>query len=70
MSQMQDAGIQCGVHYSTVHNIECYKSDFQSCLGKSIVESEQTVSIPFNEKLTDKQVEYVVGRVKEYAVFT
>ena len=70
MSQMQDAGIQCGVHYSTVHNIECYKSDFQSCLDKSIVESEQTVSIPFNEKLTDKQVEYVVGRVKEYAVFT
>ncbi len=69
MSQMQDAGIQCGVHYSTVHNIECYKSDFQSCLDKSIVESEQTVSIPFNEKLTDKQVEYVVGRVKEYAVF-
>ena len=57
MSSMQEAGIQCGIHYSTVHNIDCYKSESKVCLDKSIAESEQTVSIPFNEKLSNKQIE-------------
>ena len=64
IKNMKDAGIQCGIHYKSVHDIDCYKSSFDTDLTKSILESRQTVSIPYHEKLTDEQVSFVIKETK------
>ena len=64
IKKMKDAGIQCGIHYKSVHDIDCYKSRFDVDLTKSILESEQTVSIPYHEKLTDEQIDFIIKEVK------
>ena len=69
MNLMKEEGIQCGVHYNTVHNIECYKVQCNPSLEKSILESQQTVSIPFHEKLTDKEIAYIIKKARKHAIF-
>ena len=70
MSKMKKDNIQCGIHYKAVHDIQCYQVKETLSLEKSIIESAQTVSIPFHEKLTDKEVNYIIKKVKDHAVFT
>ena len=64
MKKMSAAKIQCGIHYRTVHNIDCYKSNFDTDLKNSIFESEHTVSIPYHEKLTDEQIKFIITEIK------
>ena len=66
---MKRSDIQCGIHYKAVHNIDCYKTDKSVVLEKTEIEEKQTVSIPYHEKLTKKQIELVVEKVKKYANF-
>jgi len=66
---MKEEGIQCGIHYSTVHDIECYKTQYNPSLEKSVLESQQTISIPFHEKLTDKEIAYIIKKVRKHAIF-
>ena len=69
MDLMKGEGIQCGIHYNTVHDIECYKVQHNPSLEKSVLESQQTVSIPFHERLTDKEIAYIIKKVRKHAIF-
>tara|TARA_R110000744_G_scaffold142853_1_gene254591 strand:+ start:1191 stop:2123 length:933 start_codon:yes stop_codon:yes gene_type:complete len=69
IENMKKSDIQCGIHYKAVHNIDCYKTDKSVVLEKTEIEEKQTVSIPYHEKLTKKQIELVVEKVKKYANF-
>ena len=62
---MKEKGIQCGVHYKSAHNIECYGKTYLD-LPNSILESKTTVSIPFHEMLTDEEVRTIIEEVKPY----
>jgi len=66
---MDKSGIQCGIHYRALHEIECYKSKKPASMQKSSIESEQTVSIPFHEKLTNEETNFVVSEVLKNADF-
>tara|TARA_R100000008_G_scaffold372_2_gene320 strand:- start:11762 stop:12688 length:927 start_codon:yes stop_codon:yes gene_type:complete len=63
IENMKQRGIQCGIHYRTVHDVECYKSTTETPLPLSIIESNSTVSIPYHEMMTDEEVETVIKEV-------
>jgi len=65
IEKMKNVGIQCGIHYKSVHDIECYKSKNNTELVKSVIESERTVSIPYHEMLLDEQVEFVAREIRK-----
>ena len=59
------SGIEVGIHYRCLHKDTIYAEKNQS-LEKSERESDTTVSIPFHERLTDKEIEEVIRLVKKY----
>jgi len=67
IKEMKQAGIQCGIHYKAFHknnllkNITEYKE-----MPNSELEEKQTVSIPFHEKLTKENVEYIIKHVEKF----
>ena len=63
MDTMKSKGIQTGIHYRNVQEIDCYKVP-TSPTPLSEVESISTVSIPYHEKMSEKDVELVVKEVK------
>ena len=65
MTRLSQKGIQCGIHYRSVHDVECYSPSVEVELPRSIMESNSTVSIPYHEMMTDEEVETVVSEVKE-----
>ena len=65
MKQLNDLGIQCGIHYRSVHDVDCYAPVEHTNLPKSIVESNSTVSIPFHEMMTDEEVKAVIDGVRK-----
>ena len=65
MNEMKELEIQTGIHYKALHQIECYNNTDLS-LPKSEKESETTVSLPYHEKMTDKEIDYVIEEVKPY----
>jgi dTDP-4-amino-4,6-dideoxygalactose transaminase len=67
IKKMKEKGIQCGVHYKALHNMEYCKAPGIS-LPKSDLEERTTASIPYNEALTDEEIERVVKEVKPYVI--
>ena len=65
MNRLSQKGIQCGIHYRSVHDVECYSPSVEVELPRSIMESNSTGSIPYHEMMTDEEVETVVSEVKE-----
>ena len=64
---MKEKGIQCGVHYRAAHLMDCYnRKDLD--LPMSVYESQTTVSIPFNEKLTNEEIDYIIKEVESYVI--
>jgi len=63
MDSLKAAGVQCGIHYRSVHDIECYAPITEVNLPLSIMESNSTVSIPYHEMMTDEEVEVVIKEV-------
>jgi len=63
-SDLLNAGIITGIHYSCLHKEEAYKRDYT--LNNSELESETTLSIPFHENLTSNQISHVVEKVKPF----
>lgn len=66
MEAMKINGIQTGIHYNALHLNPVYSNKIQS-LHKSELEEKTTISIPFNEKMTNKDVKYVCEMVDKYA---
>ena len=64
---MKDVGIQCGIHYKAFHknhllkNITEYKK-----MPKSELEEKQTVSIPFHERLTKMDINYITDNIRKF----
>ena len=65
MNKMKKSNIQTGIHYKALHKVDCYKNTELS-LPKSEIESRTTVSLPYHEKLTDEQIDYIIKEVKPY----
>tara|TARA_B100000287_G_scaffold397107_1_gene413341 strand:- start:684 stop:1607 length:924 start_codon:yes stop_codon:yes gene_type:complete len=65
MEKMKSVEIQVGIHYKALHQVACYNQTHLS-LPKSEMESETTVSLPYHEELTDKEVEYIIREVGPY----
>ena len=65
---MKEERIQVGVHYAALHENKIYNEQkINLNLGQSSFEGKTTVSIPFHEKLSDVDIDYVVERVNKYA---
>lgn len=64
IASMKEKGIVCGIHYAAMHLNEVYNFD-SYILPLSEDASNKTVSIPFNEMLTDREVEYIIKCCKE-----
>jgi dTDP-4-amino-4,6-dideoxygalactose transaminase len=67
ISQMKTSFIQCGKHYSALHLNPVYNTKKLN-LPKAEFENKTTFSIPFHEKLTDEDVEYIVKEVKRHVI--
>jgi len=65
VNEMNEKNIQTGIHYRALHLIDCYNQTHLS-LPKSEMESKTTVSLPFHEKLTREEIEFVIQSVKPY----
>ena len=68
LSHMSKRNIQCGIHYKALHSNNVYSqySVLSSNLPLSDMESISTVSIPYHENLTDKEIEEVILGIKNY----
>ena len=64
MDSLKAADVQCGIHYRSVHDVDCYAPITEVELPLSIIESNSTVSIPYHEMMTDEEVETVIKEVK------
>tara|TARA_B100000287_G_scaffold242012_1_gene227463 strand:- start:1189 stop:2121 length:933 start_codon:yes stop_codon:yes gene_type:complete len=67
MHDMKDSGIQCGIHYRAAHMMDCYGLK-QLSLPSSEYESSSTVSIPYHEKLTKEEIEYIIKEVRPHVI--
>ena len=67
IGQMKVQGIVCGIHYEHCHQKKFYVKQLAGhpSLSKSKLESEQTVSLPFHEKLTNKDIKKVIKYANE-----
>ena len=67
IKQMKGAGIQCGIHYKAFHKNHLLKNIIEyKKMPKSELEEKQTVSIPFHEKLTKENIEYIIKYVEKF----
>jgi len=66
IQNMKQHNIICGIHYQTMHNNNVYTNGkFFNCpLSDDI--TLKTVSIPFNETLTNEDVEYIIKCVNKF----
>lgn len=79
--ELYDKGIQCGIHYEAAHRNPVYASSSVYTsqrlkdsglvlsgdpLIKSTRESHSTLSIPFNEKLKQEDLDYILKNIKSY----
>jgi dTDP-4-amino-4,6-dideoxygalactose transaminase len=63
MSELNNRGISTGIHYKCLHKNSLFGHQDQ-ILKDSEIKSDTTLSIPFHEKLTDEEVDYVIDNVK------
>ena len=71
LDMMSKKGIQCGIHYKSTHTDLVYKDYIsdpkKSNLPKSEMISKTTVSIPFHEKLSEIDLEFIIKEVNNHA---
>ena len=63
INTMKENGISCGIHYQCAHKNPIYNRTHQYLL-KSECNSKHIVSIPFHEKLTQKELDHIIKCVK------
>jgi UDP-4-amino-4,6-dideoxy-L-N-acetyl-beta-L-altrosamine transaminase len=62
-NQLLTHNIQCGIHYKALHLNPVY-SPFSVSLPHSEIQENTTLSIPFNETLTDQEINAVIKNVR------
>ena len=65
INQMKQENIICGIHYSALHLNLVYKNGINFDCPKSKNMQSRTVSLPMNEKLNHKQINFITDKVKE-----
>lgn len=65
INNMKNSNIVCGIHYEALHLHPVYNIP-NACCPNSELKSKVTVSIPFNERLTDTDIEYIIKSVKRF----
>jgi len=65
LQNMKEQGIGCGIHYDALHLNEIYNNGNLFYCPKSKEEAETTLSIPFNEKLTEEEINYIAECVRQ-----
>ena len=65
---MKKDGIICGVHYDTLHTLEVYKkyTTLDGNYKLSETTSKSTVSLPFHENLTKKEIQYIIEQTNKF----
>jgi len=62
---MKAQDIQCGIHYRCLHNQDPYRwNKYAASLLRSELSENQIVSIPYHEKLTEKEIHKVIQCVR------
>ena len=62
---MKTHGIGCGIHYEAAHLNSVYSLGDSDC-PLSEEKSLRTVSIPFHEKLTTKDINFIINTINQY----
>ena len=62
--EMKSSGIQTGIHYKPLHEHEFYNIAQYPNMSKTNSEAITTVSIPFNESLTDSDLDFIINQIK------
>jgi dTDP-4-amino-4,6-dideoxygalactose transaminase len=65
INYMKNNGITCGIHYESLHLNPVYAQPNSSC-PNSEIKSTITVSIPFHEKLTKRQISFIISKIRNY----
>lgn len=63
VKDMYKKDIVCGIHYKPAHLNKLYGSDEHLLMSE--IDGREVVSIPFHEKLTDKEIDIVIKEVKK-----
>ena len=63
---MKENNIETGMHYGAAHLYPFYRMKKSQGLEGTEATSKTTVSIPFNEKLSDKDVDFIIKKIKEF----
>lgn len=65
MARMNKYEIECGVHYRDAHNYGIYNIATPQDMSNSQKNAGTTISIPFNESLSDSDVDFIIEKAKE-----
>ena len=68
LEKAKEKEIEIGIHYSAIHRDPIYCED-DIRLEKSEIESETTISIPFNEKMSYEEIDKVIRLINEHGHF-
>ena len=68
LNKAQAQEIEIGIHYNALHDHQLYGTPGINFL-KSNIESATTISLPFNENLSDADLEKIIKLVKEHGHF-
>lgn len=67
--ELKNKGIICGIHYKPLHELSLF-NPYRSDVGKDFPLSEKvgktTLSIPFHEDLTTREIDQVINEVSPY----
>lgn len=65
INYMKNNGVICGIHYEASHLNPVYRIDGTE-YPKSEIHSKKTVSIPFHENLTEKEISYIIDLIIKF----
>ena len=64
MQELREKGITTGIHYEAAHLNPVYNNGQKFACPLSEAVATTTLSIPFNEALTNKQIKYIIECVR------
>ena len=67
VKRMFEDGIICGIHYKPMHAHPVYCSNKEFDCPESEISGYKSVSIPFHQNLTERDISLVIKKTKEYS---
>ncbi len=68
--RMREAGIQCGVHYLPLHTMKAFRPYAKGKLPMTEYIGARCVSLPLYPALSRDEVDFIIAKTKELAVFS